>query len=98
MHLYGHTNEYLERISRIFGDDVTDGDINLNLRWTDREQARGAMAQVRSMQTELRQLKKEVIADASSKRSGFTSKRTAIGKSFSGASLRDCLGARRWGE
>lgn len=74
--------EFLDKISQIVGDDISDGDIKLNLRWENREEGKQVLAHIRAMQAELRQLKKEVAFEASSIRSAYTSKRTAVGKSF----------------
>lgn len=74
--------EYVQRINTIVGDDVTDGDIKLNLSWTDRREAKTALGRVRHLQAELRLLKQQVSADAAAIRSEFTSKRTAVGKSL----------------
>jgi hypothetical protein len=47
---------------------------------TDRLEGKAILARLRQMQAELRQLKQEVAAHATSIRSDFTSKRTAVGK------------------
>jgi hypothetical protein len=46
--------EYLQRINVIIGDEVPDGRVTVNVSWTNRSDAKAAVAQLRHMQTELR--------------------------------------------
>jgi hypothetical protein len=89
--------EYVQRINAIVGDDVTDGDIKLNLSWTDRREAKAALARVRHLQAELRFLKQQVAADAAVIRSEFTSRRTAVGKSLGNIVAGSIFGRRNVG-
>jgi GYF domain 2 len=90
-------DEYMKQVNEIVGDDVTDGDVRLKIRWTNREEAKRALAQVRRMQTELRRLKQSISADEAALRSEFTTRRAQIGKSFGAGLAAGLLGRKRMG-
>ena len=73
--------EFIDRISSIVGDDVSDGEINLHYSWNSHQQAKALLLRIRTVQKELRLLKQEVTATISAARSEFTTARTAVGKS-----------------
>lgn len=73
--------EFIDRISSIVGDDISDGEINLRYYWNDHQQAKALLLRIRTVQKELRLLKQEVTGTISAARSEFTTARTTVGKS-----------------
>ena len=74
--------EYLHRIGQIVGDDITDGELNLNLTWKNHVEAKVLLTRIRTIQKELRLLKKDVSATISAVKSEFTTARTSVGTSL----------------
>ncbi len=74
--------DYLKRISEVVGDDITDNEITLNLRWSNRQEGDQVLGRVRAMQAGLRQVKKDVAHDMAIARSKFTTERTRVGKTI----------------
>ncbi len=77
-----NANEYLRKIGEIVGDDLSDGVININFLWNNREEGKQVLAKIRQMQGELKFLKKEVAFEISEIKSHFTTQRNAVGKGF----------------
>jgi hypothetical protein len=86
--------EYLHKIGLIVGDDISDGEVNLHLSWNNYSEAKALLTRIRTIQKEMRLLKKDVSATISAIKSEFTTARTNVGKSF-GAGLAAGLFGRR---
>lgn len=86
--------EYLQRIGLIVGDDISDGEVNLHLAWNNYTEAKALLTHIRTIQKEMRLLKKDVSATVSAIKSEFTTARTEVGKSI-GAGLAGAFFGRR---
>ena len=86
--------DYLRQISTIVGHDISEGKITLHLSWNDRTEAQALLLRLRTMQKQLRLLKKDVSAMISGVKSQFMTARTSVGKTF-GAGLAGAFFGRR---
>jgi hypothetical protein len=68
--------EFIDSISCIVGNDISDGEIDLHYSWDNFEQAKGLLQRIRTVQKELRLLKQQVTATIYAARSEFITART----------------------
>lgn len=71
--------DFINRIGQIVGDDISDGEINLRLSWTNYSDGKALLVRMRGMQKELRLLKKEVGAVIAGIKSEHITARTSVG-------------------
>jgi hypothetical protein len=84
---------FMKRLGEIVGDDLSDGSLDLNIKWYGRE-AR-AMAEIRKMKRELGMLKREITAVIAEIKSGFASETAVVGLNL-GTALASLTVGRRF--
>lgn len=89
--------EFLQRIGLIVGDNVSDGEVNLHLSWSNYSEARALLTRIRTVQREMRLLKKDVSATISAVRSEYSTARIKVGKSVGSGIASALFGARSVG-
>jgi hypothetical protein len=72
--------EYIRRISLIVGDEISDGEFDFQIAWSNYAEGKAQLTRIRTMQKEIRLLKKDINATISKIRSEFISERTSVGK------------------
>lgn len=76
---------YFRKLEHIVGDQTPDDQISFNFRWDDYESGKRVIASVRTMQKEIRLLKKQLSSEMTELRSHMTTQKTAIGKGLGSA-------------
>ncbi len=89
--------EYFQRVGQIVGDDISDGEVNLHLDWKNYSEAQALLTRIRTIQKEMRLLKKEVNATISVIKSEFATARTSVGTSFGEGLAAGLFGRRTMG-
>lgn len=89
--------DYLVQIEKIIGSEFSDGQIHLDFSCEDYEGARKLLHDFRTMQKELRALKRDINQTIKGIRSEFTTERLMVGKSLGSAFAAGLLGRRAVG-
>jgi GYF domain 2 len=72
--------DLIAKIGEIVGDDVSDGKIDFKYSWDSYEQAKALLLRIRTVQKELRLLRRQISATISSTKSDFSGARISVGK------------------
>ena len=89
--------DFLQKISAIVGQDISSGQITMRVSWNDPAEARSLLLRLRTMQKQLRLLKRDASAMISSVKSEYATARMRVGKTFASGLAAGFFGRRTVG-